>query len=218
MRLKVLTLNPPFFPKYSRESRPPSVNTGGSGCCKTKEEVTDIIRHMKADYIVTYSSTGSVVNDAEYIQSVKDEGLDFYSVFVGPHATATPVETLKLNDAMDAVARSEFDYIVRDLAFELEKGQPDLSKVRGLSFKGSDGKIRHNEPMDPIENLDEIPFVSKVYKRFLNIWDYFYSANLYPEVQIVTGRGCPYRCTFCHWPQTMTGRKFRTRSIENVMD
>ena len=247
MRLKVLTLNPPFFPKYSRESRSPSVTKGGTtyypmwlayatgvlmkegfdvrmvdaaGACKTKEEVTKIVRQMKPDYVVTYTSTGSVMNDAAFIKQVKDEGHDFHSIFVGPHASATPLETLRINDAMDSVARGEFDYIVRDLALELEKDRPDLSKVRGLSYKDAllGGKIKNNEPMDPIENLDEIPFVSKVYKRFLNIWDYFYSANLYPEVQIVTGRGCPYRCTFCHWPQTMTGRKFRTRSIENVMD
>src|SRR3989338_2649441 len=119
MRLKVLTLNPPFFPKYSRDSRSPSVTKGGTtyypmwlayatgvlvkegfdtrmvdaaGACKTKEEVTKIVRQMKPDYVVTYTSTGSVMNDAAFIKQVKDEGHDFHSIFVGPHASATPLE------------------------------------------------------------------------------------------------------------------------------
>jgi radical SAM superfamily enzyme YgiQ (UPF0313 family) len=37
-------------------------------------------------------------------------------------------------------------------------------------------------------------------------------------IQIFTGRGCPYQCTFCSWPQTFTGRKYRVRSVENILD
>jgi radical SAM superfamily enzyme YgiQ (UPF0313 family) len=37
-------------------------------------------------------------------------------------------------------------------------------------------------------------------------------------VQIFTGRGCPNSCTFCSWPQTFTGKKYRVRSIENLLD
>ena len=37
-------------------------------------------------------------------------------------------------------------------------------------------------------------------------------------MQIFTGRGCPNQCTFCTWPQTLMGRKYRVRSISNVLD
>ena len=37
-------------------------------------------------------------------------------------------------------------------------------------------------------------------------------------VQIFTGRGCPNYCTFCSWPETLMGRKYRVRSIKNVVD
>ena len=37
-------------------------------------------------------------------------------------------------------------------------------------------------------------------------------------VQIFTGRGCPFKCTFCSWPETLMGRKYRVRSTENVAD
>jgi radical SAM superfamily enzyme YgiQ (UPF0313 family) len=47
--------------------------------------------------------------------------------------------------------------------------------------------------------------------------DYFYSISRYPEVTLVTGRGCPYRCTYCVWPQTITGNRYRPRSVDNVV-
>jgi radical SAM superfamily enzyme YgiQ (UPF0313 family) len=68
-----------------------------------------------------------------------------------------------------------------------------------------------------ITDLDELPFVSEVYKKHLNIYDYFYAANLYPEITILTGRGCPNRCVFCVLPQTLTGHGYRFRSVENVL-
>jgi radical SAM superfamily enzyme YgiQ (UPF0313 family) len=33
-----------------------------------------------------------------------------------------------------------------------------------------------------------------------------------------TGRGCPAQCTFCLWPQTIGGHKYRVRSAQNVAD
>ncbi|TFH40185.1 MAG: radical SAM protein, partial [ANME-2 cluster archaeon] len=68
------------------------------------------------------------------------------------------------------------------------------------------------------EDLDKMPFVSKIYKKHLNIKDYFLSQSLYPEIQIFAGRGCPNQCTFCSWPVTLMGRKYRARSYDNIAD
>jgi radical SAM superfamily enzyme YgiQ (UPF0313 family) len=66
--------------------------------------------------------------------------------------------------------------------------------------------------------MDAIPFVSKVYKKHLNMRNYFFAASLYPEVQILTARGCPFRCFFCLWPQVFQGRAWRARSPQNVVE
>ena len=39
---------------------------------------------------------------------------------------------------------------------------------------------------------------------------------LHPYVSFYTTRGCPALCTFCMWPQTISGHAWRTRSTENV--
>ena len=51
-----------------------------------------------------------------------------------------------------------------------------------------------------------------VYKRDLVIEDYFIGYLLHPYVSLYTGRGCRSRCTFCLWPQTIGGHRYRTRT------
>jgi radical SAM superfamily enzyme YgiQ (UPF0313 family) len=65
--------------------------------------------------------------------------------------------------------------------------------------------------------LDALPFVSDVYQRHLDINPYFYGHSRHPIVVIVTGRGCPFNCTFCVVPQTLQGHKYRKRSIESIV-
>ncbi|HET6478313.1 MAG TPA: radical SAM protein, partial [Dehalococcoidales bacterium] len=132
------------------------------------------------------------------------------------HPSALPGETLKLSEKVDAVAVGEYDYTMRDLALCLQKGS-DLRTVDGLAFRKGKQIIR-NKPRVLIENVDEMPFVSQVYKRHLNVRDYYFAAANYPMVMIITGRGCPYKCFFCVYPQTFHSRKYRPRSAASVVD
>ena len=60
--------------------------------------------------------------------------------------------------------------------------------------------------------MDRLPFVTEVYKRDLRIEDYFIGYLLHPYVSLYTGRGCKSHCTFCLWPQTVGGHRYRVRS------
>ncbi|MBX9750973.1 MAG: radical SAM protein, partial [Roseococcus sp.] len=46
---------------------------------------------------------------------------------------------------------------------------------------------------------------------------YFIGYLKHPYVSFYTGRGCKSRCTFCLWPQTVGGHRYRTRSVEHVI-
>jgi radical SAM superfamily enzyme YgiQ (UPF0313 family) len=67
-----------------------------------------------------------------------------------------------------------------------------------------------------ISNMDSLPWVVETYKRDLEIERYFIGYLLHPYLSLYTGRGCPAQCTFCLWPQTIGGHKYRVRSPENV--
>jgi radical SAM superfamily enzyme YgiQ (UPF0313 family) len=142
--------------------------------------------------------------------------------------SALPVETLAISPKIDAVAIGEYDETLVELAGALASaaaGQtsPDhpiggaLGAVRGLAYRDGAGQLRKNEARPHIEDLDSIPFVSEVYQKFLDINPYFYGHSRHPLIVIVTGRGCPFRCTYCVLPQTMHGHKYRKRSVESVV-
>ncbi|MCR4432272.1 MAG: radical SAM protein [Tepidanaerobacteraceae bacterium] len=207
------------------------------------EQVEILAKEFCPEVIVVETSTPSIYNDVSISERLKKALGHSFILLVGTHPSALPKETLQLSEEIDGVARGEYDYIVRDVARALSDAReaspsPGLSlrgrgeyealaRVSGLSFRenphpnpprGQGGRIRHNPDRAPIENLDELPFVSKVYKRHLNVWDYFFGGAQYPMVHIISGRGCPNRCVWCVWPQTLHGRRFRARSAENVVD
>ena len=84
-----------------------------------------------------------------------------------------------------------------------------------MSFRHAD-KIIHNPPRPLLQDLDALPFASEVYKRDLDITRYNVPFLLHPYIALYTSRGCPALCTFCLWPQTISGHAWRTRSSESV--
>jgi len=241
---RILTLNPPFLPRFSRSQRSPAVIKSGvlyypiwlayaTGVLEQDGFQVKLVDAPAADYdlqtvlelvddlnphlVIIETSTPSIFNDLEVAEAIKSRCPGSFILCVGPHVTALPEETLSLNSSLDAVARGEYDYTVRDLARQLSGGS-ELGTIEGLSYRENDGLIIHNTDRELIQDLDCLPFVSEVYKRHLKIEDYQYSIALHPHVTIVTGRGCPYKCTFCMWPQTITGPLYRLRSIANIID
>ena len=180
-----------------------------------REKVIEDAKKFGPDLIVLDTNFSCLKNDVCMANKLKVE-TGALSVLVGPPVSQFPEKIL--NDGVDIVAKFEFDFTLRDIAESVECGK-NLENIKGISYK-KNGKIAHNPDREIIdsEGLDAIPFVSKIYKKHLNINDYFLNHSLYPMVQVFTGRGCPNLCTFCSWPETLTGRKYRVRSVKNVVD
>jgi len=228
--------------RFSRTSRSPGVPIGGTlyypcwlayatGVIDESEfdvslvdapaegySISDVIERVRKSpprLIVVDTSTPSIYNDVKVAEELKTVFPSAFITLVGTHPSALPEETLGLSDKVDAVAKGEYDYTIRDLAFCL-RDNGDLRAIDGLIFR-ENGNIIYNRQRPLIENLDELPFVTAVYKKYLNIRKYFFSASDYPMVQIFTSRGCPYKCFFCLYPQTFHSRRFRPRSAANVV-
>ena len=165
------------------------------------------------DHVIINTSTPSLKNDCKVAEAIKAQKPDTKIGFIGAHTMVLPTETLKASPAIDWVGRKEFDYTCAEVA----EDRP-LSTVAGLSYKNADGKIIHNPEREMIPNMDALPWVADVYKRDLQIEKYFIGYLLHPYVSLYTGRGCPAQCTFCLWPQTIGGHKYRVRSPQNVAD
>ncbi len=185
------------------------------------EEVLAIVKEWKPALIAVDTVTASYTRDKETVQALKKALPSAFIAMVGTHASSLPEETLHENKgAIDVLCRSEYDFTLEELAQELTANpqHPNLEKIKGISFLQGN-EVFHSPSRDLITGaeLDEFPFMAEVYHRHLRIPDYFYPSVLYPEVTIVTGRGCPFYCTFCILPQVMNGHKYRARSPENVV-
>src|SRR5947207_600938 len=165
------------------------------------------------DHVIIHTSTPSLRNDCKVAEAIKQQHPEAKIGFVGAHAAVLPAETLKASWAIDWVGRKEFDFTCKEVA----EDRP-LDTITGLSFRNKDGKIVHNPEREMIQNMDVLPWVADVYKRDLKIENYFIGYLLHPYVSMYTGRGCPAQCTFCLWPQTIGGHKYRVRSAQNVAD
>src|SRR5438445_13352733 len=161
---------------------------------------------------VLHTSTPSFASDVRVAEALKNMNPRLLVGFVGAHVAVAPEASLRASEAIDFVARNEFDFTIREVA----EGRP-LSAVDGLSYR-TDGRILHNRERATLEDMDRLPFVVDVYKRDLRVEDYFIGYLLHPYVSLYAGRGCRSKCTFCLWPQTVGGHRYRTRTPDHVAD
>ena len=167
---------------------------------------------LATDYelAVLHTSTPSFASDIKVAGALKQANPKLVIGLIGAHVAVLPEASLAAAPAVDFVARNEFDYTIQEVA----EGRP-WETIDGISYR-RDGQVVHNRDRAMLEDMDRLPSVIDVYKRDLRIEDYFIGYLLHPYLSLYTGRGCKSRCTFCLWPQTIAGHRYRTRSPEVV--
>ena len=171
-------------------------------------------RAIARDYelVIIHTSTPSFPSDARFAELLKIDNPQILIGLVGAKAMVDPEGSLRASAALDFVCREEFDHTCEEIA-----AGAALAHVKGVSYRGEDGRIVHNLARAMIENMDELPFVAPVYQRDLKVENYFIGYLKHPYVSLYTGRGCRSKCTFCLWPQTVGGHRYRVRSADNVV-
>ena len=127
-------------------------------------------------------------------------------VIVGsPQATALDAGFF-ISSKCDAVVRYEGELTVLELMNFYLEGVGALEKILGVSYF-SGGEIRKNPERPLIKNLDALPFIDEDC--------YLEPKKFYRGFSLMTGRGCPFRCAFCH--EGAHTKIVRLRSVENVL-
>ncbi len=165
------------------------------------------------DLVVLHTSSPSFASDVKTAEALKTRKPSLKIGMVGAKVAVEPDVSLAASTAIDFVARHEFDFTIKEVA----EGR-DFASVAGLSWRKADGTIVHNEDRVIVGNMDDLPFVTPVYKRDLVIENYFGGYLKHPYISFYTGRGCKSRCSFCLWPQTIGGHRYRTRSVGHVIE
>ena len=165
------------------------------------------------DLVVLHTSAPSFASDIKAIEAMKLINPTLKAGIIGAQVAVDPSGSLSASKAIDFVTGNEFDFTIKEVA----EGR-ELGRIQGLSYRNDAGRIVHNEARHVLEDMDSLPFVTPVYKRDLKIENYFIGYLKHPYISLYTGRGCKSRCTFCLWPQTVGGHRYRTRSVGHVVE
>lgn len=163
------------------------------------------------DLAVLHTSAPSFAHDVKVAEALREGNPRLRVGFVGAHVAVGREAALRASPVIDFVAGSEFDFTIQEVA----RDRP-LAQVAGLSYR-INGHVDRTPERPVLEDMDRLPFVVDVYKRDLTVEQYFIGYLLHPYVSLYTGRGCRSKCTFCLWPQTVGGHRYRTRSVDHVV-
>ncbi len=241
--MKITALNPPFLPHFSRGQRSPAVTRSGTlyfpiwlsyavGALEQAghevqfidspamglgtDETIARIDGFAPDLVVIETSTPSIISDTRTADLLASDGPPVF--LVGTHPSALPEETLLLGNKFTGVIVGEYEKPLLAVARALSESLP-LAGIPGTAVREPSGKGITVTPADGyLTDLDSLPFVSSVYARHLPVEKYNNPNALHPQVMIMGGRGCPNMCTFCVFPQTLTGRAYRSRSASDVVE
>jgi len=167
--------------------------------------------------VVAYSViTGSQRYYLELNRRLKDALPGVFSVFGGPHPTFFP--EMVQEPGVDGICRGEGEQALVDLLAALAGGGPDAAlSVSNWTFSRN-GEVIANPVRSYVEDLDSLPFPDRalVYERDP-------VAGRSKIKHFLTGRGCPYDCTYCfnHALSEIyqgKGRRFRQRSVGHVIE
>ncbi|MCK5687359.1 radical SAM protein [bacterium] len=127
-------------------------------------------------------------------------------IILGGPLASVEFRQLILNDDIDFVASGDGEYLTLELLQSLDKCNSDFSHINGLTWKNTKNKTVVNKPRATFRDLDSLPIPDR---------------SIYPidgisiRSQIVTSRGCGFRCTFCF---ESTNRKYRSHSVDRVIE
>lgn len=172
----------------------------------TMQDVQTVLEQFRPELAVIHTTTPSIYNDVEYASLCKRFGC--ITVLIGPHVSALPHETFALSKDIDAIAISEYDYTLRDIA----QGT-SFADILGLAYRDGD-EVKVN-PSRPALDIKELPFPA--WHHIDPKW-YKDAGKRFPFLTLISGRGCPNHCTFCRDTATMYGRKLRLRTAKQVVD
>ena len=179
--------------------------------CRVNTDLDEIL--MKFDPDIVGIRGMSIYRDAynEVANKVKNYKPCTFVIGGGPIATATPEQALN-NKNIDCIAIGEAEETIVEVVNRIKNHQ-ELSEIQGIAYRNNDGMI-FTESRSLKEDLDAISFPDYEainLAKYSNVITYGY--NRRKQAVIVSSRGCPYQCIYCH---NIHGKKWRSRSAENV--
>lgn len=185
--------------------------------CKNEleERIFKIISDFKPDIVGISAITAESISLHKIAYYVKKYNKTIPVVVGGSYPTTTPHYCL--NDKnIDFVVIGEGEITIKEL-IEYLRGHKKIEEVDGIAYRLGEQK-KFNKPRELISNIDELPFPDWSIIDFGSYFEFipqcpFLLGKRYAV--ILTSRGCPFFCTYCH---QVFGKKFRAHTPQRVIE
>lgn len=181
------------------------------------KEVSQVLKKMRPKIIGISSKTVDIPATFILVDLIK-RILPDTKVIVGGPSAITCSEFLMTNKSIDLLVLGEGEVTVTELAnyFLRKSGKPSLDSINGICYRKNDGTLVYTPKRPLIADIDEIPFPDRNSVLVVNAAGRLQRMN-FAFADVLTSRGCPYRCTFCCAYEAWGSHKPRLRSVDNVI-
>jgi anaerobic magnesium-protoporphyrin IX monomethyl ester cyclase len=149
----------------------------------------------------------------EIVRAAKRHG--WRVILGGPESANYAAEYLE--SGADVVVIGEGELTVAELLPALARaGAHRLHEVAGIVFRDESGAVVHTRERAKIKDLDTLPLPDREainHRLYLDAWKAHHGAS---SINLITARGCPYRCNWCS--HAVYGYTHRRRSPSVVAD
>jgi anaerobic magnesium-protoporphyrin IX monomethyl ester cyclase len=137
-----------------------------------------------------------------------------WQVILGGPESANYAEEY-LGAGADVVVIGEGELTLEELLLALpHSGTQALAHVRGIVFRDASGAVVRTPERAKIADLDTLPLPDRAsidLARYVDVWRRHHGSG---SVNLITARGCPYKCTWCS--HAVYGYSHRRRSPAGV--
>jgi anaerobic magnesium-protoporphyrin IX monomethyl ester cyclase len=176
-----------------------------------RAELLQKIRHSPGGIVGIYTNLLTRSSVLQLIGAARQAGSTV--ILGGPESANHSAEYL--SSGADVIVVGEGETTLTELMATLPSmGPHDLTGVRGIVFKNMAGEPVQTPERPKINDLDTLPMPDREaidHQKYLDVWREHHGAS---SINLITARGCPYRCTWCS--HAVYGYSHRRRSPANV--
>ncbi|MBF0146424.1 MAG: radical SAM protein [Magnetococcales bacterium] len=162
------------------------------------------LRPRLSDYSLI--GIGAFSTDAPFVVSlcdmIKEENPRCKVMVGGPHAILCPEQTASYKN-IDFVAFGDGEKAFSGVMEQMNATSAHWEEVPGLIYKKGGVPVRTAKP-------EIVPFYDTDYSLMDERARYYFKEN----INILAGRGCPYKCTFCF--TSISDQRWRGKSMEQL--
>jgi radical SAM superfamily enzyme YgiQ (UPF0313 family) len=183
----------------------------------TEDNIFDEIERLRPRMVGFSVVTSQAFEYIKISKRLKKEYPDIFVIAGNVHSSIF-YEYFLSNKFCDLVVHDEGEVTMANVARAVLSDK-SFKDIKGISYRDSSGEIVKNQPIEPLDDLDELPQPA---------WDLIYMKDYKMQfyvdplanrgkyfAQLITSRGCPFRCKFC---SVHFSRKVRFHSVERVIE